>query len=43
LISTVAKSSLTKIDETKIVDGKIPVGYLLESVGLKVLSLANYQ
>lgn len=35
MISTVAKSSLTKIDETQIINDKIPAGCLLEAVGAK--------
>lgn len=35
LVTKVTKKSLTKIDQTKIIAGKIPAGYLLESVGAK--------
>jgi len=35
LISKVSKSALSKVDKNKIIDGKIPAGYLLESVGAK--------
>lgn len=35
LVSKVSKNSLKKIDQAKIIDGKIPAGYLLEVVGAK--------
>ncbi len=33
LVKNVSKESLNKIDQTKIIDGKIPTGWLLEHVG----------
>lgn len=37
-ISKVSPSVLKKVDASKIIDGKIPVGYILESVGAKGIS-----
>ena len=37
LVANISKTALQKIDETKIIDGKIPAGYLLEQVGAKGL------
>ncbi|MES2953657.1 MAG: UDP-N-acetylmuramate dehydrogenase [Patescibacteria group bacterium] len=39
LVSTVSPETLALIDETKIIDGKIPTGYLLETVGARGLSV----
>lgn len=35
LVKTVSKDSLARIDRAKIIDGKIPSGYLLEEVGAR--------
>jgi len=35
LVNKVSKSALVKVDKTKIIDGKIPAGYLLESIGAR--------
>lgn len=35
LVKKVSKSSLARIDRRKIIDGKIPAGYVLEQVGAK--------
>lgn len=35
LVKNVSKSSLKKIDQAKIIDGKIPAGYLLEMAGAR--------
>jgi len=37
LVKDISTESLAKIDQTKIIDGKIPAGYLLENVGAKGL------
>lgn len=41
LISKIPKNSLKKIDQTKIIDGKIPAGYLLEAVGAKGMKIGG--
>lgn len=41
LVANVSKKSLQLIDQTKIVEGKIPAGYLLEEVGAKGLGQTN--
>jgi len=41
LVEKVSKNTLAKIDKTKIIDGKIPVGYLLESVGAKGMHVGD--
>jgi len=35
LVKRVSKESLKKIDQSKIIDGKIPTGYLLEVIGAR--------
>ncbi|MBI4033966.1 MAG: UDP-N-acetylmuramate dehydrogenase [Candidatus Brennerbacteria bacterium] len=35
LVKDVSKKALSKVDNSKIIDGKIPTGYLLEMVGAK--------
>lgn len=41
LVSKLSKKVLTKIDKTKIVEGKIPAGYLLEVVGAKGMNIGG--
>ncbi|MBI2100161.1 MAG: UDP-N-acetylmuramate dehydrogenase [Candidatus Vogelbacteria bacterium] len=41
LVKAVSKKALAKIDQTKIIAGKIPAGYLLEAVGAKGLKLGG--
>lgn len=41
LVVQVSKQALRKIDHEKIVDGKIPAGYLLEEVGAKGMHLGR--
>jgi UDP-N-acetylmuramate dehydrogenase len=41
LVKTVSKTALSKIDKSKIIDGKIPAGYLLETAGAKGLRVGG--
>jgi UDP-N-acetylmuramate dehydrogenase len=41
LVTNVSKKSLELLDQTKIIEGKIPAGYLLEEVGAKGLEQTN--
>lgn len=41
LVAKMPKKSLAKIDKHKIIDGKIPAGYLLESVGAKGMRIGG--
>ena len=41
LVSKVSKKSLALVDQTKIIDGKIPTGYLLATVGAKGMKLGG--
>lgn len=41
LVSEISKKSLNKIDESKIIEGKIPAGYLLEEVGAKGMKMGG--
>lgn len=41
LVRDVSRASLKKINPLKIIDGKIPAGYLLEEVGVKGKSFGN--
>jgi UDP-N-acetylmuramate dehydrogenase len=41
LVAKVSKSSLSKVDKTKIIDGKIPAGYLLETIGAKGMKIGG--
>jgi len=41
LVNDVPKAALAKIDEQKIINGKIPAGYLLETVGAKGMSVGG--
>lgn len=41
LVKKTTKSVLKKIDQTKVIEGKIPSGYLLESVGAKGMKLGG--
>lgn len=43
LVKDVSKSSLAKIDQKKIIDGKIPTGYLLEQVGARGLKFGRLE
>jgi UDP-N-acetylmuramate dehydrogenase len=39
LVKDISKTALAKIDQTKIIDGKIPAGYLLEAAGARGIKL----
>lgn len=41
LVVHISRSSMKKIDVTKIIDGKIPAGYLLEEVGAKGMRVGD--
>ena len=41
LVSTVSKKALGSVDQTKIIDGKIPAGYLLAEVGAKGMRIGG--
>lgn len=41
LIVHISRSSMKKIDATKVIDGKIPAGYLLEEVGAKGMRVGD--
>jgi UDP-N-acetylmuramate dehydrogenase len=41
LVKDVSPESLEKVDQTKIIDSKIPAGYLLENVGAKGMTLGG--
>lgn len=43
LVSEISPDSLDKVDKSKIIDGKIPSGYLLEAVGACVLKTDNLE
>lgn len=43
LASELTKEVLSKIDETKIIEGKIPAGYLIESVGGKGICVGDIE
>ncbi len=43
LVADVSRKSLEKIDRSKIIDGKIPAGYLLESVGSKGMRVGGVE
>ncbi len=43
LVKDVSKKSLAKIDKSKIIEGKIPAGYLLESVGSKGMRVGKIE
>ncbi len=41
LVEKITKKTLAKVDPSKIIDGKIPAGYLLEAVGAKGLRIGG--
>jgi UDP-N-acetylmuramate dehydrogenase len=41
LVKNVSRAALGRIDKTKVVDGKIPAGYLLEEVGAKGMRIGG--
>ncbi|HXF44259.1 MAG TPA: UDP-N-acetylmuramate dehydrogenase [Candidatus Paceibacterota bacterium] len=43
LVSEVSKKSLLKINKSKIIEGKIPAGYLLEEVGAKGMRVGGIE
>lgn len=43
LVKDVSKKTLTKIDASKIIDGKIPAGYLLDMVGARGMKIGGAQ
>ncbi len=43
LVKNVSQKALSKIDKVKIIDGKIPTGYLLESVGARGMREADIE
>lgn len=43
LVSEVSKKSLALVDPTKIIEGKIPAGYLLEQVGAKGMRVGGIE
>ncbi len=43
LVKDVSKESLKKIDKSKIIEGKIPAGYLLEEIGAKGMRVGGIE
>ncbi len=43
LVQDVSRRSLAKVDKTKIIEGKIPAGYLLEEVGSKGMRVGGIE
>lgn len=43
LVSSLSEEQLSKIDQSKIIDGKVPTGYLLDTIGARGMRVGDIQ
>lgn len=43
LVSSLSEEQLSKIDQSKIIDGKVPTGYLLDTIGVRSMRVGDIQ